>query len=669
MVHPGPGWRRRRSSSRRPLGPRRSDRWRSWNRARRGVVRKRLGDAEKLFGHPREFRARASVVVPEGLTQFTRGRWGWQRSRDGPDHAFEVDGWPPVRLPRPWRPRSRCPASRWRRRRHLSSRWRVGPADGPADQQHGHALVLDVPQRRVGGRRHVDVAEPPAGVPAGGRLHRDGRRHRRRSDGHRPAHAQTTFNVYNTPTASFYYTVLAGGSVQFTDTSTGEPTSWQWAFPGGTFSGRTPPAQVIPPRTPPWAVTLTVANPAGSAVVSVPVIVNGPPVAALTITPNPVGVNTPVTLNAGTSTDPNGDVLPLLLGSQRRPDVRRRDRRGPDTDLHIARDVPGRGEGDRPRVAAPMTPSTSSTCCRTSRRSSTSPRARPRRPSERPVIFTATASDPDGTVAALAWDLDGDGQFNDGTGAVVARTFSTPGSRIVSVHATDNVGVATIAFRTIEVTGSAEGQPAGPRRGGRVGAPTSSASRAKLAMLSAVPDRAHPGRDPPRVPRASACCRSRRPRGARVKVICHGGGCPKKKSLVLRVAFRQGTPCACGASNGSCAAVRSSRCSSPRPGAVGKYTRFTIRSNAAPPSRSLPAAGQVQARLVPGLDVLAAQLGEQQLRVHRADQLAQRLGARGDDLGGAVGLDLAGEAVEQRADLLLRRAARAPRGSAACRRR
>ena len=197
-----------------------------------------------------------------------------------------------------------------------------------------------------------------------------------------------------------------------------------------------------------------------------------------------------------------------------------------------------------------------------------------------PVTFTATASDPDGTVAAIAWDLDGDGQFNDGTGAVVTRSFSTSGSRIVSVRATDNAGVATIAFRTIEVTGtsaSAQGQP-GPASAG--GAPTSAASSAKRAMLNPFPVVRIRGvilRGSARLSLLSV----RAPTGARVKVICHGGGCPKKKSLVLRVASGKRT-----------LRVRSLERRLRRgavievfvtaPGRIGKYTRFTIRSNATP---------------------------------------------------------------------------------------
>ena len=396
-----------------------------------------------------------------------------------------------------------------------------------------------------------------------------------------PAHAQTTFHVYNTPTASFTYTVLAGGAVQFTDTSTGEPTSWQWGFPTSTFSGRNPPAQAIAPRNPPWSVTLTVANPAGSTVVSVPVIVNGPPVAALTITPNPVGANTPVTLNASASTDPNGDALRYswdLNGDKTYGDAtgatQTRTFTSPGTfRVGVRVTDPGGSSSDavdfvsvlqdKPPVvnlsASPDTPAVGA-----------------------PVTFTATASDPDGTVAAIAWDLDGDGQFNDGTGAVVTRSFSTPGSRIVSVRATDNMGVATIAFRTIEVTGSSQG-PSGPAAAAG-GAPTS-ASSAKLAMLSPFPIVRIRGvilRGSARLSLLSV----KAPAGARVKVICHGRGCPKKKSVVLRVASGKST-----------VRIRSleRRLRSgtvievfvTASGRIGKYARITIRSNAAPARRDL----------------------------------------------------------------------------------
>src|SRR5207244_2287352 len=49
---------------------------------------------------------------------------------------------------------------------------------------------------------------------------------------------------------------------------------------------------------------------------------------------------------------------------------------------------------------------------------------------------------------------------------------------------------------------------------------------------------------------------------------------------------------------------------------------------------------------------LAAQLGEQELRVHRAQQLAQRLHARLDDLKRALDVHLARQAAEQSAHLL-----------------
>jgi PKD repeat protein len=396
-----------------------------------------------------------------------------------------------------------------------------------------------------------------------------------------PARGQTTFHVYNTPIASFSYTVLAGGTVQFTDTSAGEPTSWQWGFPGGTYNGRTPPPQVIPARTTPWQITLTVTNPAGSGVASVPVAVNGPPVAALTITPNPVATNTAVTLNASASTDPNGDALRYswdLNGDKKYGDatgaIQTRTFALPGTFRVGVRvtDPGGSSNGavdfvsvlqDRPPAvdlsASPATPAVGA-----------------------PVLFAATASDPDGTVAAIDWDIDGDGQFDDGTGPVVTRSFGTAGSRVVSVRATDNAGVATIAFRTIEVTGPSQEHSGAAAAGGSA---TGSASSAKLALLSPFPIVRIRGV----ILRGSArlsLLLVKAPAGARVKVICHGGGCPKKKSVVLRVA-----------SGKSSVRIRSLErrlhtgavieVFVTAPGRIGKYARITIRSNAAPVRRDL----------------------------------------------------------------------------------
>src|SRR5215218_6954098 len=62
-----------------------------------------------------------------------------------------------------------------------------------------------------------------------------------------------------------------------------------------------------------------------------------------------------------------------------------------------------------------------------------------------------------------------------------------------------------------------------------------------------------------------------------------------------------------------------------------------------------PSSTRVARRVKP--DAGAERL-EQHLRVHRADQLAQRLAAGADDLHGAFGLDLP-QALDQHVDLLL----------------
>jgi uncharacterized repeat protein (TIGR02543 family) len=60
-------------------------------------------------------------------------------------------------------------------------------------------------------------------------------------------------------------TVIAGGSVNFTDLSTNNPTSWSWTFEGGTPSGSTSQDPTVTYNTPgTYDVTLTATNSAGS---------------------------------------------------------------------------------------------------------------------------------------------------------------------------------------------------------------------------------------------------------------------------------------------------------------------------------------------------------------------------------------------------------------------
>ena len=67
------------------------------------------------------------------------------------------------------------------------------------------------------------------------------------------------------------------------------------------------------------------------------------------------------------------------------------------------------------------------------------------------VTFTSSASDPDGTVVAWAWDLNGDGQLDDGATPAVSATFDRPGPRTVALRVTDDDGQTTEATVTVTV--------------------------------------------------------------------------------------------------------------------------------------------------------------------------------------------------------------------------
>ncbi len=62
------------------------------------------------------------------------------------------------------------------------------------------------------------------------------------------------------------------------------------------------------------------------------------------------------------------------------------------------------------------------------------------------VSFSSSgSSDPDGSIAAYAWDLDGDGQFDDSAGQNPSHTYTTAGRYAVKLRVTDNQGAQTVS--------------------------------------------------------------------------------------------------------------------------------------------------------------------------------------------------------------------------------
>ena len=137
-----------------------------------------------------------------------------------------------------------------------------------------------------------------------------------------------------------------------------------------------------------------------------------------------------------------------------------------------------------------------------------------------PATLTAKADDPDGSVDKLAWDLNDDGQFDDGEGDTVTWTFPTAGPHRVTLQATDNSGSATVAVRELNVGG-----PAVPVAPG--GAPSR-----RFALMRPFPVVRVAGRVTSRGAHLRLVSVSAR-RGARIVVRCRGKGCDRKR-LVTR---------------------------------------------------------------------------------------------------------------------------------------
>ncbi len=168
------------------------------------------------------------------------------------------------------------------------------------------------------------------------------------------------------------------------------------------------------------------------------------------------------------------------------------------------------------------------------------------------VKFTSLSGDPDGTLRAVRWDLDGDGSFQDARGATAVRSFSKPGEHTVGLRATDSHGDSDVTVQTVVVV------------------------KPTVRFIVPFPVVRIAGR----VRRATQIVRLsvKAARGSKVTVRCFGRSCPvramtrrvRRREVRFQRLERSMRP-------GTRIVVRVTR-----PGQIGKYTRFRMRARKAP---------------------------------------------------------------------------------------
>jgi PKD repeat protein len=177
-----------------------------------------------------------------------------------------------------------------------------------------------------------------------------------------------------------------------------------------------------------------------------------------------------------------------------------------------------------------------------------------------PTNLVSTSQDLDGRLVAEAWDLDGDGAFDDGSGPSVVWTFPEPGAHTVRLLTRDNHGAEATSERAILV-GKRVFPLMSPFPTVRLhGAISGSGTLVKRLVVSAPP-------------------------GAAVEVRCSGPGCGRRaqrrgvagaaRTLRFRRFERRLRPRA------------ALRVYVTKPGTVGKYSRFWFRRRRAPARRDL----------------------------------------------------------------------------------
>jgi PKD repeat protein len=206
----------------------------------------------------------------------------------------------------------------------------------------------------------------------------------------------------------------------------------------------------------------------------------------------------------------------------------------------------------------------------------------------RPVVFTSRSTDPDGSIAALAWDLDNDGAFDDASGATATHTYTRAQDLTVSLRATDDRGASSIAFQTISIRGTVSPQdaPTAPSPGPSVpnARPLSSVPSPGAPLIFPFPVVRIRGQIVGGVVRISLLS-VKAPRGARVVIRCHGRGCPRVVATARIRSARQ--PMRVRSLEGRYRPGARLQVLVTMRGRIGKYVSFQMRRNAAPLRRDL----------------------------------------------------------------------------------
>jgi len=191
------------------------------------------------------------------------------------------------------------------------------------------------------------------------------------------------------------------------------------------------------------------------------------------------------------------------------------------------------------------------------------------------VYFFSTSIDADGFIKSQAWDLDNDGQFDDGANTLAFRTFETPGRQTVRLRVVDNGGAAQTA--SADVTVGERFSPVTAVPAGKLAAGLRLLSPFPVVRISGV------------VTRAGIRVRLlaiNAPAGAKISIRCRARGCPFRRRSRL-IASRAST--ASGWARVS-RMIRFRRFKGrllrpgtivqvfvTKPGTIGKYTRLRVR--------------------------------------------------------------------------------------------